>query len=214
MKDLNEKQRKGQLAWLGLAAAAVLLLAGLLTLLVGEAVRERLVRPLLVFFEVLKIYFSALPQLAVWFFFLLVLIGLGAYLLRDIGRTARVRREGPRAAVPERLPRRETVRALAERLRLAREGEYFRWRIRRELLDFLIRLLAWRRKIPSEEALALVRSGAWTADAEMREFFSRGPRPRRWWPLRRKRADVEFFQELRRVLDYLERYAQGGERGP
>ena len=212
----TQSQRKG-LIRLGLAAAAVLLLAGVLTLVAGEAVRERLIRPLLVFFQVVRIYFAALPQLAVWFFVLLLLLALGGYLLRDLSRAPRVRRERPRPMPAERLPRLDTVRALAERLRLAREGEYFRWRVRRELLDFLVKLLAWRRKIPPEEALALIRSGEWTSDPDpkIREFFTHGLTRRGWrWRFSwLRQADTRFFQELGAVLDYLERYAQGGERG-
>ncbi|GEM_PF-3168125 len=222
---------------LGLGGLIILLLAGALTLVAGEFVREQLIRPLLVLFAVIGLYLGAMPQLMLWLFVLLLLALVGLFTLRELGRSGgkgrgrdgelRWRRQGP-SGVGEELegafPKLGTLEDLAKRIALGAEGEYFRWRIRRELQDFLVRLIAWREGLEPEEALELVRSGRWTGEPRVREFFQRGFTrrygPLSWWlealhlrPRWLKRAkEREFEQELAFIVDHLEAYARG-QRG-
>lgn len=217
---------------LGLSGLIVLLLAGVLTLMAEEFVREQLIRPLLVLFVVIRLYLGAMPQLLLWFFVLLLLVFFGVFTLRDLGRgmsgsegegrELHQRRQGAlsRAEPPEEGPKLGTIEDLAERITLSAEGEYFKWRIRRELQDFLVRLIAWREGLEPEEALELVRSGRWTGEPRVREFFQRSFARRygllRWWlealrpPWLKRVREREFEQELALIVDYLESYAQGG----
>jgi len=197
-----------------LVGALVLLLAGLLTLVAGGFVRERLIRPLFLLFQMIGIYLRAIPQLGIWFFLLLLLVLISAYFLRDLrGGAARPKEEQREEAPPPPGP----IGALAKRIELEAEGEYFRWRVRRELRDFLIDLLAWRQGISQEEALELVRSGAWTDDPQIREFFRRRFERRYTLLLQLReffssllgRRDEGCLQELATVVSYLEAFARG-----
>jgi len=213
---MGEEQRsKRLLQVIALIGAAVLLLAGVLTLVAGGFVREQLIRPLLFFLQVIGLYLQAIPQLGIWFFLLLLLVLAGTYALRGLHRRARPRRrEELKEEVP---PPPGPISDLAKRIGLGREGEYFKWRVRRELRDFLIDLISWQREISREEASELVRSGAWTDDPKAREFFRRGFE-RRYTLLAQLgeflnsllgRRDEGCLQELAAVVGYLEEFASG-----
>jgi hypothetical protein len=212
MEEERQSKRLVQLA--ALVGAVVLLLAGLLTLVAGEFVREHLIRPLLFLFQVIGVYLRAIPQLGIWFFLLLLLVLISTYFLRDLRREAAHPEEEPEEEAP---PPLGPVADLAKRIELGKEGEYFRWRIRRELRDFLVELISWRWGISKEEALELVRSGGWTEDPEMREFFRRGfeqrytllAQLREFLSSLLGRRDEGFEQELAAVVDYLEEFASG-----
>ncbi len=202
-----------------ISAGAVLLLAAALTLLAGDFVREQLIRPLLFLAQTMGIYVKAIPQLLIWFLLLLLFSLVSTRLVR--GTRQRPRR-GIKAGERSRGlgPRRGPIRDLARRIEQAAEGEYFKWRVRRELQDYLVELLAWRRGISGEDGRRLVRSGAWTADRRIGEFFCRGapqrytfvirPRGLFGWLLRGRGGGFE--QELSSVLDYLESFARGQEQ--
>ncbi|MFQ6033436.1 MAG: hypothetical protein ACE5LQ_01245 [Candidatus Bipolaricaulia bacterium] len=209
-----EEERRKLTRLAVLVGVLVLLLAGLLTLVAGEFVREHLIRPLLFLFQLIGIYLRAIPQLGIWFFLLLLLVLISAYFLRDLRRAAARPKEERREEEP---PPPGPVVDLAKRIELGADGEYFRWRIRRELRDLLVELLAWQRGISKEEALELVRSGAWTDDPRMRELFRRGF-DRRYTLLAQLqeffssllgRRDEGFVQELATVVNYLEGFASG-----
>lgn len=209
-----EEKRHKRLYPVALGGAALLLLAGLLTLVAGEFVRERLIQPLLFSFQVLGIYLRAIPQLGIWLFVLLLFLFASTYFLRarqpQHPKEARKRAEGTQ-------PRPGLITDLARRIELGRQGEYFRWRLRRELRDFLVELLAWREELPEEEALEAVRSGEWGADPWVREFFQRGfehqstlfGRLQQFFSSLWRRPDEPFEQELAAIVDYLEGFASG-----
>lgn len=213
---MEEERRPRRLPLLvALVGAGLLLLAGLLTLVAGEFVRERLIRPLLVLFQLIGIYLQAVPQLGIWFFLLLLLVLISIYSLRGLRRTAKRPKEEPKEEEP---PPPGPVGDLAKRIELGAEGEYFKWRVRRELRDFLVELLAWRRGISQEEARKLVRSGAWTDDPRIREFFRREIEQRYTLLVQLRellssllgRRDEGFERELAAAVDYLEGFAKGG----
>lgn len=211
----EERRPRKLLLLMALLGALVLLLAGALTLVAGEFVRERLIRPLLFLFQLIAIYLRAVPQLGIWFFLLLLLVLISTYFLRDLRRTRAARAEEERGA--EEPPPPGPVVDLARRIEQGAEGEYFRWRVRRELRDLLVELLAWQRGVSQEEALELVRSGGWTDDPQMREFFRRGfnrrytllVQMREFFSSLLGRRDEGFVQELAAVVDYLEGFASG-----
>ncbi len=216
----GEKRTRRLVQGVVTSGAAVLLLAAALTLLAGEFVREQLIRPLLFFFQMIGVYLGTIPQLLIWFFLLLLVVLASARLLRGLQRTSpkpskeRRRNRGSK-------PRRGPIIQMAQRIEQAPEGEYFKWRVRRELQDFLIELLAWRRGISTEGARTLVRSGAWTADPAVREFFRCGFQQRYTLFVRLGdffssligRREEGFKRELSSVLDYLEAFAKGQEQG-
>ncbi|MCR4404449.1 MAG: hypothetical protein NUW06_04105 [Candidatus Acetothermia bacterium] len=214
---MDEKRRRG-LYILGLSAAGVALLAAVLTLVAGEFVRERLIQPLLVTFQAIGIYLRAVPQLGIWLFALLLFVLLGSYFLRGLRREP-TRRE-KRAKKVE--PRPGLIADLVRRIELGQHGEYFKWRLRRELRDFVVDLLSWREEISTEEALEAIRAGVWTSDPRVREFFQRGFE-RRYTSLDWLRGlfnspwgrrDSSFEQDLAFVVGYLESFAAGASAGP
>jgi len=210
---MEEGKRKGLVQLAVLVGLLVLVLAGVLTIVAGEFVREHLIRPLLFLGQVIGIYLRAIPQLGIWFFLLLLLLLISAYFLRDLRREERRPAEEPKEAPPPLGP----LADLAKRIERGSEGEYFRWRVRRELRDFLVELLAWRGGMAQEEALELVRSGEWTDDPLVREFFRRGFRReytflvqlREFLSSLLRRRDESFERELAAVVDYLERFVGG-----
>lgn len=210
---MAEKRHK-RLYLLVLGGVALLLLAGLLTLVAGEFVRERLIQPLLFSFQVLGVYFQAIPQLGIWLFALLLFLCLSAYFLRAL-RPERAKGRAKREKQVE--PRPGLITDLAKRIELGRQGEYFKWRLRRELRDFLVDLLAWREEISDEEALEAVRSGEWTTEPQVREFFQRGFEHRYTFLSRLKEfgrrlrgwRDESFEHDLSVIVDYLESFAAG-----
>ncbi len=192
-----------------LAGAAILLLAGALTLVAGEFVRDQLIRPLLFLFQVIGLYLRAIPQFGLWAVLLLLLVLFGLYSIHGLRLAeARARREkGPMPPPPA-----GPLMELAERIALAGHGEYFKWRLRRELRDLLVALLAWRRGITPEEALRLIRAEAedWPPEVEprLKEFFQG---PKRGHPFllrpRPRRRDSSFEEELAAAVYHLERLA-------
>jgi len=209
----GERGRSVRLAVL--VGAAVLLLAGLLTLAAGEFVREHLIRPLLFLGQVIALYLRAIPQLGIWFFLLLLLLLVSSYFLRDLRPSPlKLREEERKEEAP---PPPGPITDLAKRIELGREGEYFKWRVQRELRDLLIDLLAWRRGISREAALELVRSGEWTEDPRVAEFFRRGFARRYTLFVRLgeflssllRRRDEGFERELAAVVDCLEEFIGG-----
>jgi hypothetical protein len=214
-----EEKRHKRLYLLALSGAAVLLLAGLLTLAAGEFVRGRLIQPLLLLFQVVGVYLRAIPQLGIWLFVLLFFVLLSSYFLRSPQPARSERRQEPEEGARRRPG---LIADLAERIELGHQGEYFKWRVRRELRDFLVDLLAWREDISSEEALESVRSGEWTADPRVREFFRRGferhytllVRLQEFLSSLSRRRDETFEQDLAFIVSYLEGFAGGAFRGP
>lgn len=213
----EEQKPRRLLQAMALIGAAVLLLAGLLTLLAGEFVREHLIRPLLFLFQVITLYLRAIPQLGIWFFLLLLLLLVSSYLLRDLRPIPLKPRGEERKEEAPPPPPPGPITDLAKRIELGCEGEYFKWRVRRELRDLLIDLLAWRRGISRETALELVRSGEWTEDPAVREFFHRGFERRytlfvQLWEFLSSllgRRDEGFERELAAVVDHLEEFIGG-----
>lgn len=204
-----------------LVGAAVLLLAGILTLAAGEFVREQLIRPLLFLFQLAGLYLRAIPQFGLWAVLLLLLVLFGLYSVHGLRLTgAQAKPQGGQPPLATAGPLAE----LAERIELARRGKYFEWRLRRELRELLVELLAWRRGLSPEEALRLIRRGDWPGPAEprLREFFRiQGPERRRpfsltWrWPRRPRGQEQEegFERELVAAVRYLEQLAARPEEG-
>ncbi|MGQ9477080.1 MAG: hypothetical protein ACUVRH_01085 [Candidatus Bipolaricaulia bacterium] len=204
---MGERLKLRQRRALILAGAAILLLTGALTFLAGEFIRAQLIRPLLFLLQMVGLYLRAIPQFGLWAVLLLLFVLFGLYSihgLRLTGVKARQRQRmspmPPASAGP--------LTELAERIALANRGEYFKWRLRRELRDLLVALLAWRRGLPQEEALRLLRAGEdWPAEVEprLREFFQ-SPEPERRYPffLRPRRRGNRFEEELAGAIRCLE----------
>jgi hypothetical protein len=240
MRPRLPRLRLGGRQALVFVGGAVLLLAGALTLAAGEFVRDRLIGPFLFLFQLAGLYLQAIPQFGLWAILLLLLLLFGLYSvhsLRLTGTQAQARHKGGR--IPPTTAGLGPLAELAERIDLGARGEYFRWRLQRELRDLLVELLAWRRGLSPEEALRLVRSGEWPGPPEpwLREFFQaqglgrhRLLFPWRWRRLRpqpqdqgqgqdqgrERKGERDFPEELAAAILYLERLAarpEGGDGG-
>lgn len=199
-----------------LVGAVILLLAGALTLGAGEFVRDQLIRPLLFLFQLAGLYLRAIPQFGLWAVLLLLLVLFGLYSVHGLrlglgGGQARPE-EGQLPPAPA-----GPLAELVERIELAGRGEYFKWRLRRELRELFVELLAWRRGLSPEEALRLIREGEWPGLAEprLREFFQLqgSERRRSFFPRRPRHRDEDFEEALAAAVDYLERLAARPEEG-
>ncbi len=124
--------------WMGIGLSA-LVLAGVLTLVYGEALREKLLRPLLYELWLWELRVASLPFGLIWMIF--VVVGsLGVYMtILDLvlrGRTRAPSQEGISPVGP--------VQALAHRIELACQGELARWNVHRAVGDIAIRWIMLR----------------------------------------------------------------------
>ncbi len=132
--------------WMGIGLSA-LVLAGVLTFVYGEALREKLLRPLLYELWLWELRFASLPFGLIWMIFLVV-GSLGVYMtILDLvlqGRKHPPSQENISPVGP--------VQALAHRIELACQGELARWNVHRAVGDIAIRWIMLRHGMSEPEA--------------------------------------------------------------
>lgn len=139
--------------WL-LLGLALLALTITLTLIYGEVVRERVLRPLLYELWLWELRLASLPFGLIWVLFL-VIGGLSAYMvILDLLIQGR-----QRASSEEKAVRVAPVQALAHKIWLACQGELARWNIHRVLSDIAIQWIMLREGLTESEARQRFRAG-------------------------------------------------------
>lgn len=198
--------RQRRWVYLGLGIVA---LAGALTLLFGEALREQLLRHVLYELWLWGLRLAGLPFGLVWMLFLIV-GSLGVYMtILDLVLQGRAR-----PAPQERVVKAGPVQALAHKIELACRGELGRWNVHRLLSDIAIQWVALHEEIDEGEARRRFQSG--TILSDLRDAldleFPQSATQRGWlWlsghlpanPTQRKRR----LEEISQLTDILERFA-------
>ncbi len=184
-------------------------LAGALTLLFGEALREQFLRYVLYELWLWELRLASLPFGLVWMLFLVV-GSLGVYMIiLDLVLQGRMR-----AASQEKIFRTGPVQSLAQKIGLACQGELARWNVHRLVSDIAIQWVALHEEISESEARRRFQSGAILSD--LREAldleFPRSAARRGWlWlsgrlpasPAQRRRR----LEEISQLTDILEHFA-------
>lgn len=168
----------------------VLLLASLLAVLFGGFVRDAIIVPLLHAYWVARLYVESLSQQLIWGAFV-------ALALFVIARSA-MGREGPPYRRPgEALPERVgPVKALAEHIRLAARGEYFRRRVARRCGELAVEVLAHRDRMPRERVRERLERGELEVPAQIQDDLREGLKPR---PAQPPTWGTPFSRILRRI---------------
>ncbi len=192
--------------WLGIGLIA-LALAGVLTLVYGEALREQLLRPLLYELWLWGLRLESLPFALIWLVFLLV-GSLGVYMtILDLvlqGRRHPSLQEGISPVGP--------VQALAHRIELACQGELARWNVHRAVGDIAIRWIMLRHGMSETEARRHFRETFPELYNELDLEFPRSAAQRSWlWlsahlPISSQQRRAR-LHEISRLTELLENFA-------
>jgi energy-coupling factor transporter transmembrane protein EcfT len=135
-----------RLRWLSLAG--ILVISLVLAFFLREVVYGALIVPLAYLFYLGKYYYTAIPQLILWIFLLLLLLVFVAWNfipeVRPAARKARVRK-----------PAEGQVEALTLWIHKARKGNYFKWQLANRLgrISRRINELSGQRASPGGEAV-------------------------------------------------------------
>lgn len=184
-------------------------LAGALTLLFGEALREQLLRYVLYELWLWKLRLASLPFGLVWMLFLIV-GSLGVYMtILDLVLQGRMR-----AASQEKTLRTGPVQSLAHKIGLACQGELARWNVHRLVSDIAIQWVALHEGVGESEARRRFHSGAILSDLHdaLDLEFPRSAAQRGWlWLSGRLPASSaqrrRRLEEISQLTDILEHFA-------
>ncbi len=149
---------KSRLSTIVLAVAIALT-----ALLLKDFVRNGIVIPLL---EVLQLI-DDLPRMAIWLFFIGIMLIPAYTSLKERGRPA----FRTRLRMKSQLGRIETLASL---IRKARMGDYFRERLSRYLGELALETLAYRERLPLVEIKNRLRSGSLDLPPEIRSYLQAG----------------------------------------
>jgi hypothetical protein len=182
---------------------------------------EEFIKPLYLLWLYLQFYLSSVPGLLFWVIFLtLAVIAFGVTLI-DLFK---------QKIVFEFFHKKEEHQPLqqwAERIELASQGNLFRWSLNREISEIAIELIMLRENMDKIEARRHFNSGAWTNDESLRKLLSLElPTVATGWRdwIEHKKHKMGLFArsgsprgrpsaELKKIIDYLEDYADQGGRG-
>ncbi len=189
---------------LGLIALAVVL-----TFIYGEVLRERLLRYILYELWVWGLRLASLPFALVWMLFLIVgSLGVSMTILDLVLQGRR------RAASQEKTSRTGPVQSLAQKVRLACQGELARWNIHRLVSDIAIQWVALHEGVGESEARRRFHSGAILSDLHdaLDLEFPRSAAQRGWlWLSGRLPASSaqrrRRLEEISQLTDILEHFA-------
>ena len=192
--------------WMGIVLIA-LALAGVLTFVYGEALREQLLRPLLYELWLWELRLASLPFGLIWMIFLIV-GSLGVYMtILDLvlhGRTRAPSQEGISPVGP--------VQALAHRIELACHGDLARWNVHRAVGDIAIRWIMLRHGMSESEGRQHFREIFPELYSELDLEFPRSAARRSWlWlsahlPISSQQRRAR-LREISRLTELLENFA-------
>ncbi len=145
----------------------VVLLSSLLALAFQDFLREAIVVPLLYAYWFVRLYIESLPQSLLWALFIgvaIVIIGRG-FVKREKTRRAR-------HGVP--MEHRQKIEAWAERIRLARRGNYFTLRLARRLAEISLEVLAYRERLAPDKIRRRLESGMLRIPEDIQAYLQTG----------------------------------------
>jgi len=159
---------------------------------------------------ILKEFVAALPDLPIWLAFVFIAALAVAVMLIDLLGAA------PKPPKEPTFISRGWVSELAERVKRAGQGEFFKWRLRRQLSDLTIDLIAMKHKLDQKSARQFFEAGTWTPEARIKVFLTAEPQIRPYaalkrflgyFKLRQGASDKRYGGELENVVKFLEAYA-------
>jgi hypothetical protein len=136
-----------------LAALVSLTLAVILAYLLKDAIRHFLIAPLIYTYRFFRIIYEALPQVAWWVVFLLLLVLLA---VRSILRYLKFSPRLPGAGQDDRLSR---ARCWSHWLQVSRQGDYSRWLLARNIAKLALEILAHQERRSLEQTRQLMQAG-------------------------------------------------------
>jgi hypothetical protein len=136
-----------------LAALVSLTLAVILAYLLKDAIRHFLIAPLVYTYRFFRIIYEALPQVAWWVVFLLLLVLLA---VRSILRYLKFSPRLPGTGQDDRLSR---ARSWSHWLQVSRQGDYSRWLLARNIAKLALEILAHQERRSLEQTRQLMQAG-------------------------------------------------------
>lgn len=152
-----------------LVVGAVLLLAAPLVLLLRDFTREVLLVQLYRVAWTLRLVFETLPQTPLWFLFLAVVAFLAVRSL--------LRQPRPRRPTEAEVEHEGQLHRLVRWIEQAREGEYFRWSLSRQLGELALDVLAHEQRAAPGQIRRRLRAGELDAPPEVLACLEAGLRP-------------------------------------
>lgn len=197
-------------AYKRLSLVVIVPLAVILTFTVGDWLRSVIINPVVYSIWIFKEFVAALPDLPIWLLFVFMAALAVSVTLIDLFKAP--------LKLPKQHPfmRRGRVGELADRVKQAEQGEFFRWRLTRQLGDLAIDLIAMKRRVDQRSARQIFEAGTWTQETRVKDFLRAEPqirphaaleRVRRYFKPRR-RGDKSCQTELEEVVSFLEAYAR------
>jgi len=202
--------RKKLISIILLSAGLIAILAVILTLTIGEWVRELFVKPFLLLILLVQLYLASLPQLLLWLIFVAVLLIAAFFSVRKLGTKPCHQKIAVESK--EKGKKMGPVEELAWRIEWASRSEYFERKIQQRLTDLAVELISREEGLPQEQARKWLKEGSWPQkeQEEIRRFFAKDLKGRSLplWEylkayLRPARAG-QFQRELTAVLEFLE----------
>lgn len=145
----------------------VLLLSYLLALAFQDFLREAIIMPILYAYWFVRLYIESFPQSLLWAIFIgvaIVIVGRG-FFKREKTRRAR-------HGVP--MEHRQKIEAWAERIRLARRGNYFKLRLARRLAEISLEVLAYRERLAPDKIRRRLESGILRIPEDIQAYLQAG----------------------------------------
>jgi hypothetical protein len=182
----------------------IILLAGLLTLVLGDWLREAMVTPLLYTIWVGRLIFDSIPQAAIWGLFLLFSLLLAAKSL------LKTRPPASKVIIPE-PPSAQRIGFWLNSLRRVEQDIYYRWQLAQHLHKLAIDTLANDQRISPKEARQRLAQGALNLPPDMQAYLQAGMtsfsyfsvNKRRFW-LKKESAPASLTLDPARLIAYLE----------
>ena len=182
----------------------ILLLAGLLTLVLGDWLREAVVTPLLFGVWVGRLIFDSIPQAAIWGLFLLLTFPLA---VRSLLRTS------PAASKMTTLEASSAQRIgfWLYALRRVEQDIYYRWQLAQHLHKLAVDALANDQRISPKEVRQRLADGTLNLPPDMQAYLQAGMTsfsyfsvPKRRFRLRAKRTSSPLDFDPAQLIAYLE----------
>jgi len=150
-----------------LALLAGLILAGALAYLVRDAVSKLVLVSALYVLWAGQVVYRILPQGLWWGLFILVLAGLAWRSLARDGKQS-----------PPSMPYHEElfdrVKSWSQWLQQRRQGDYFRWRLARNLAELSVQVLAFQERLSTEETRQRLTAGELQLPPEILNYLQAG----------------------------------------